>query len=115
LVHELNGFVQVEWRRRRDDRLKQTKIAERRERPPNSAYDLLSFCINPRNTSGRRRERTLQTSNRLSIRFLREGVEPIGANNTLLAFASGEMSILYTPEMWRLSRGFVFDPCVLSM
>jgi hypothetical protein len=38
-----------------------------------------------------------------------------GAKNTLLAFAPGEMSILYTPEMWRMSRGFVFDPGVLSM
>jgi hypothetical protein len=47
--------------------------------------------------------------------FSVKGMIQFGAKNTLLAFAPGEMSILYTPEMWRMSRGFVFDPCVLPM
>ena len=49
MVHELNRFVQAEWRRRRDNRLKQTKVAERGRSPPNPTYDRLSFYIDPRN------------------------------------------------------------------
>jgi hypothetical protein len=49
LVHELICFVQAEWRRRRDNRLKQTKVAERGRSPPNPTYDRLSFYIDPCN------------------------------------------------------------------
>src|SRR6266481_7132318 len=44
-----------------------------------------------------------------------KGLAQFGAKNTLLAFARCEMSTLCTSQMWRMSRGLIFDLSVLSM
>ena len=47
--------------------------------------------------------------------FSVKGMIQFDTRNTLLAFAPGAMSFLCAPQMRRMSRGFVFYPCVLSM
>jgi hypothetical protein len=95
--------------------LKQIKVSEQGGCPPNPIYDRLSFYIKPRILAeGARNELCTRLIDYRFV-FSVKGMIQFGAKNTLLAFAPGEMSILYTPEMWRMSRGFVFDPCVLSM